>query len=147
MDRLGVSWILGVALALPAIDAATAQVAAPSAPAVQREAAAPPAEKSNLDVLKGAWVRPDGGYMIAIRNIGPNGQLDALYFNPNQLPFARAQASGEGGKLGLFLELQAGGYAGSTYTLAYDPVSDQLRGIYYQAVARQKFEVVFARRR
>jgi hypothetical protein len=45
----------------------------------------------------------------------------------------------------LFFELRAGGYNGSTYTLKYDAASDQLKGVYYQAVAKQKFEVGFVR--
>jgi len=104
------------------------------------------AEKGGLDVLKGAWVRPDGGYTIAIKSIGPNGALEAMYFNPNQLPFAQAKATREGGVVRVFLELQAGGYSGSTYELAYDPASDRLKGVHYQAVAKQKFEIYFARK-
>ena len=97
-------------------------------------------------MLKGAWVRPDGGYTIAIKSVGPNGALEAMYFNPNQLPFAKAQATREGATLRIYFELQAGGYAGSTYELTYDPASDRLKGIYYQAVVKQKFEVFFARK-
>ena len=110
---------------------------------------APPpaiAARINVDVLKGAWVRPDGGYMIAVKSVGPNGELEAMYFNPNPLPFAQAQASGDNATLRVFLELQAGGYSGSTYELTYDPASDRLKGTYYQAVAKQKFEVHFARK-
>ena len=97
-------------------------------------------------MLKGAWVRPDGGYTIVIKSIGANGQLDAMYFNPNPLPFAKAQASREGETLRVAFELQAGGYAGSTYELTYDAASDRLKGIYYQAVAKQKFDVYFVRK-
>ncbi len=97
-------------------------------------------------MLKGAWVRPDGGYTIVIRSVGANGQLEAMYFNPNQLPFAKAQASREGVLLRVFFELRAGGYAGSTYELVYDSASDRLKGTYYQAVARQKFDIVFVRK-
>ena len=99
-----------------------------------------------FEVLKGAWVRPDGGYMIAINGVGPDGRLDAPYFNPKELPFATAQASREGTTLRVFLELTAGGYSGSTYELTYEPASDRLRGTYYQAVAKQKFDVNFARK-
>ncbi len=35
---------------------------------------------------------------------------------------------------------------GSTYDLTYDPASDRLRGTYYQAVAKQKFDVYFTRK-
>jgi hypothetical protein len=41
--------------------------------------------------------------------------------------------------------LQAGGYGGSTYDLLYEPATDRLKGVYYQAVAKQKFDVVFVR--
>ncbi len=98
-------------------------------------------------MLIGTWVRPDGGYTIAIRGASPNGQLDAMYFNPNQLPFAKAQATQDSTTLRVSFELQAGGYAGSTYDLTYDPATDRLKGIYYQAVAKQRFEVYFVRKR
>ena len=101
---------------------------------------------AGLDVLKGNWVRPDGGYMIAIKGIGPDGQLEAMYFNPNPLSFARAQALQEGTTLRVSLELRAGGYDGSTYELTYDPASDRLKGIYYQAVAKQRYEIYFVRK-
>jgi hypothetical protein len=104
------------------------------------------AAKSSLDVLKGSWVRPDGGYTIAIRGIGPDGRLDAMYFNPGQLPFATAQAGQDGNRVRAFFELRAGGYGGSTYELTYDPADDRLKGVYYQAVARQRFEVTFVRK-
>jgi hypothetical protein len=115
--------------------AASTQGAAPALP-----------EKINLDVLKGAWVRPDGGYTIAIKNVGADGGLDAMYYNPNPLPFAKARAVQEGATLRVFLELQAGGYAGSTYELTYAPASNRLWGTYYQAVAKQKFDVYFVRK-
>jgi hypothetical protein len=69
-----------------------------------------------------------------------------MYFNPKPLPFARAQAAWEGATLSLFFELRAGGYGGSTYELTYDPASDRLTGIYYQAVAKQRFDVYFVRK-
>lgn len=116
----------------------------PAPPGAAAPAAA--AATSGMEVLKGAWVRPDGGYTIVIKGIGPNGQLEAMYSNPNLLPFAKAQASRDGATLRASFELQAGGYAGSTYELAYDPVTDRLKGIYYQAVVKQKFEVYFVRK-
>jgi len=104
------------------------------------------AEKPGLDVVEGAWVRPDGGYLILIKKVSPDGQLEAMYFNPNTLPFAKARASRDGAAVRLSFELQAGGYNGSTYELTYDPASDRLKGVYYQAVAKQKFEVYFVRK-
>lgn len=97
-------------------------------------------------MLEGAWVRPDGGYLILIKKVGANGQLEASYFNPQPLPFAKAQVTREGATVRLAFELQAGGYSGSTYDLVYDAASDRLKGIYYQAVARQRYDVYFTRK-
>ncbi len=135
--------VLGLALALAPIGVATAQ---DKAPATKGTAAPSVAEKTNIEVLRGAWVRPDGGYVIVIKSIATNGRLEAMYFNPNPLPFSKAQAALEGMTLRAFFELQAGGYGGSTYELTYDPASDRLKGIYYQAVAKQRFDVYFVRK-
>lgn len=135
--------LAGVVLAASLTGAATAQDTAPATNGAPARAIAGPI---NFDVLKGAWVRPDGGYTISIKSIGFNGQIEAMYFNPNPLPFAKAQASRQGAALLAFFEIRAGGYAGSTYELTYDPASDRLTGIYYQAVAKQKFEVYFVRK-
>ena len=105
------------------------------------------ASKSGFDILLGRWVRPDGGYTITIRGAEPDGKLDAAYANPMPLPFAEARASRDGKTIDLVFELRAGGYNGSTYTLKYDPANDVLYGIYYQAVARQQFNVYFDRAR
>jgi hypothetical protein len=104
------------------------------------------AATAGINVLKGNWVRPDGGYTIAIKSIGADGQLEAMYFNPTPLPFARAQALREGTALRVSLELRAGGYSGSSYELTYDPATDRLTGIYYQAVAKQRYEIYFVRK-
>ena len=45
----------------------------------------------------------------------------------------------------VFIELRDVNYPGSTYTLTYDPASDQLKGVYYQAVEKQRFPVAFVR--
>ncbi len=120
--------------------------AQPLAPRPAGSAAAGATKAVDASTLKGNWVRPDGGYRIAIKGVGPNGELEAIYFNPTALPFSRAQTSVDGTTLRVFLELRAGGYDGSTYELVYDPASDRLVGTYYQAVAKQKFSVYFARK-
>ncbi|MGH8619044.1 MAG: hypothetical protein ACREUW_15235 [Burkholderiales bacterium] len=107
----------------------------------------PAAWGQSFDGLKGRWIRPDGGYTVTIRSVEAGGKLDAVYANPNPLPFSAAQASREGGAIRVFLELRAGGYNGSNYTLTYDPGKDILRGTYFQAVAGQKYEVYFVRAR
>jgi hypothetical protein len=141
--RSAVAGALGLTLALAPLAAPMAQDQA-SAP---NRTAAPAAPASTaMEVLKGAWVRPDGGYVIAIRSVAPDGQIEATYYNPNPLPFAKARAAREGATLRAFFELQAGGYAGSTYELVYDPASDRLKGIYHQAVAKQRFDIYFVRK-
>jgi uncharacterized protein (DUF2147 family) len=143
MRKSGVSLWLGLVLASASICAAMAQGPAPA----QKGAASPAAAaKPDIALLKGTWVRLEGGYTIVIKSTGAGGELEAMYFNPNPLPFAKAQASRDGAMLRAFFELRAGGYGGSTYELAYDPASDRLKGTYYQAVAKQKFDVSFARK-
>lgn len=99
----------------------------------------------SFEVLKGKWVRPDGGYVIAISGVAADGKLDATYANPRPLPFAVAQAQRDEKRLKVFLELRAGGYNGSTYSLVHDPVHDVLRGVYFQAVSGERYDVQFAR--
>ena len=116
-------------------------------PAQARVKAEAPAAQADgvFGALSGRWIRPDGGYVIDIRSIDARGKVDASYANPNPLPFARAEATREGKTIKLFFELRAGGYNGSTYTLTYDPASDTLKGVYFQAVAQQKFDIYFTR--
>ncbi len=135
-----ISMLLGLVLGLTMTCVVNAQSATPAA------AGSPASTKPDMERLVGAWVRPDGGYLILIRKVETGGQLEAMYFNPRQLPFAKAQATLDGTTLRASFEIRAGGYNGSTYELVYDPGSDRLRGIYYQAVAKQKFEVYFARK-
>jgi len=121
---------------------------AQGAPPATKDAALPTFPRTGIDAvdaLKGTWIRPDGGYQIVISSASPDGRLDAMYFNPNPLPFAKAEAVMEGTTLRVSLELRAGGYGGSTYDLAYDPSRDRLVGVYHQAVAKQKFDVYFVR--
>jgi hypothetical protein len=120
-------------------------VACPLAARAQQPSAAASGPQAVFGVLVGRWVRPDGGYVISIKAVDAGGKLDASYANPSQLPFYTAEATRDGSGLKLYFELRAGGYNGSTYTLAYDAANDQIKGVYYQAVAKQKFDVVFVR--
>src|SRR5215475_10862368 len=103
------------------------------------------AQSGDLAFLLGNWVRPDGGYTITIRGVDSNGKLQASYANPSALPFSKAEVSRDGKTVKLFFELRAAGYNGSTYRLTYDAIADRLVGIYYQAVQRKEFDVVFQR--
>jgi len=133
----------GLALTLGAV-AEPAVALDTAAPRVEAEVSSSQSE-SGFGVLPGRWVRPDGGYVITIKSVDAAGKLDAAYANPNPLPFAKAKATRDGKTIELFFELRAGGYNGSTYTLTYDPLNDVLKGVYFQAVVQQKFDVHFTR--
>jgi hypothetical protein len=134
-----------LALALGTIAEAAVVLDTVAAPP-QVEAGVPSSEsKSDFGILPGRWMRPDGGYVITIKSVDATGKLDATYANPSPLPFAKAEAIRDGKSLKLFFELRAGGYNGSTYTLIYDPLNDVLKGVYFQAVLQQKFDVYFTR--
>jgi hypothetical protein len=95
--------------------------------------------------LIGRWSRPDGGYMIEIRNFDAKGLADAGYFNPRPIHVSKAVVARRNEALELFMELRDEGYPGSTYTLVYDVQRDMLAGIYYQAAMNQSFDVIFLR--
>ena len=101
--------------------------------------------KPGFEELKGRWRRPDGGYVIEIRNVDASGKMDVAYSNPKPINVSKAEATREGSVTKVFIELRDSGYPGSTYTLTYDPQSDQLKGVYFQAAIQQNFEVVFFR--
>jgi hypothetical protein len=101
--------------------------------------------KAAFDSLKGRWLRPDGGYVIDIRDVDATGKLAAGYFNPRPINVSQAEASQEGDTTKVFIELRDVNYPGATYNLTYNPKRDQLRGVYYQPAVRQSFDVVFIR--
>lgn len=79
--------------------------------------------------------------------VTPDGKATVGYYNPRSIRVSRAEARREGNLVGLFVELNDVNYPGSTYTLGYEATTDQLKGIYFQAVERAQYEVVFVRRR
>ena len=98
----------------------------------------------DLQKLKGRWLRPDGGYIIEIRQVDANGQLDAGYFNPNPIRVVNSVAKQDGPAAKVHLELNDVNYPGCKYDLTYIPGQDMLVGTYFQAAIQQTFEVVFA---
>ena len=132
----------------------------PPPPALAKErAATPPAPRDAQPLsesaaatpesyrpLLGQWVRPDGGYVLAIQGVAEDGSATVGYFNPQPIHVGTARASLEDDTLELFVKLQDTNYPGSTYTLRHDPQEDQLVGIYFQAVQRASYDVVFVRR-
>ena len=120
----------------------------PPGPNEARATNPPPAvavAQPDFQKLKGQWLRPDGGYVIEINSVDDSGKMDAAYLNPNPIHVAKAEASRDGATTKVFLELRDVNYPGSTYTLVYEPQSDQLKGIYYQAAQQQNYEVFFVR--
>ncbi len=109
--------------------------------------ASAPAAKVDLQRLVGDWVRPDGGYVISIRRVAPDGSVEAAYLNPRPIKVSRAEASVAGDAAKLFIELRDAGYPGSTYELIYDLRGDRLTGVYFQAAIGQRFDVVFVRKK
>ena len=103
------------------------------------------AEQSDPQRLVGRWVRPDGGYVLDVREVTKEGSVKASYFNPRPINVARAEVRRVAGALTVVVELRDVNYPGSTYTLQYDPASDRLKGAYFQAVEKQTFVVEFVR--
>jgi uncharacterized protein (DUF2147 family) len=104
-----------------------------------------PVSKVDSKRLIGQWVRPDGGYILEIKEIGKDGTLKAAYYNPRPINIARAEFSKKDDTLTIFIELRDVNYPGSKYNLKYDPKSDRLIGTYFQAVQGQIFDVEFTR--
>ena len=93
----------------------------------------------------GRWMRTDGGYVLQLSNPTFDGRLTAAYFNPRPINVSRSGWKLEEGYLLVLVELRDEGYPGSAYTLAYQPDTDRLVGLYYQAAVQQQFDVVFER--
>jgi len=103
-----------------------------------------PANK-DFQKLNGRWQRPDGGYIIEVKNVDSSGKIDAAYLNPDPIHVAQAQATRDAAAIKMFLDLRDVNYPGSTYHLTYEPQNDLLQGVYYQAVIKQNFDVIFVR--
>lgn len=101
--------------------------------------------KADLHFLKGRWLRPDGGYILEIRQVDADGQLDAGYFNPNPIRVVSSKATKDGAAIKVYVELNDVNYPGCKYNLTYIPERRQLVGTYFQAAMQQTYEVAFER--
>jgi len=110
-----------------------------------KESVTRPEAKTEFESLNGRWRRPDGGYVIEIKDIDNGGKMVAAYFNPQPINVSRAEAALEGKTIKVFIELRDINYPGATYHLTYDFEKDQLRGVYFQPALQQSFDVVFVR--
>ena len=98
-----------------------------------------------LQKLVGRWVRTDTPYVIEIRSASDDGTLQAAYYNPRSIHVSAAKVENKNGTLEVFVELRDTNYPGSSYRLTYDRATDLLRGVYFQAVMQQNFDVAFRR--
>jgi uncharacterized protein (DUF2147 family) len=110
-------------------------------------AADKPQSRGKLDEqrLTGRWVRPDGGYVLELKNIRKDGNLKAAYFNPQPIKVFKAEWKRKQGIISVFVELRDVNYPGSKYHLQYDPKTDRLKGTYFQAVYGETYDVEFIR--
>lgn len=95
--------------------------------------------------LTGRWIRPDGGYILELKDIKKDGKLKASYFNPSSINVFHAEWNRKEGRINLFVELRDVNYPGSKYILQYDPESDRLTGTYFQAVYGETYDIEFER--
>jgi hypothetical protein len=102
-------------------------------------------DKNNLQHILGRWVRPDGGYILDLKEIGKDGTLKAAYFNPTPINVYRAELGREQGAITILVELRDVNYPGSTYNLIYDPPMDRWVGTYFQAVQKVSYNIEFMR--
>jgi hypothetical protein len=120
--------------------------ALPASPQTQTKSpTAPTAANVACQVVKGKWVRPDGGYIIDIMSISQDGTMGCTYFNPDPIHVSQATAADDNGVVRVFVELRDEGYPGCTYKLTYDVQSDQLKGVYYQAAVHESYNIYFVR--
>ncbi|MFC1834605.1 hypothetical protein ACFL2Q_07715 [Thermodesulfobacteriota bacterium] len=137
-----------VAVFVTVLTAGQARAASPertAAKEVGTESSGKGRVKDGFRELTGRWRRPDGGYVIDIKEVDSTGKMDVAYSNPKPINVSRAEATQEGSTTKVFIELRDAGYPGCTYTLTYDPQTDQLKGIYFQAAIQQNFKVIFFR--
>jgi hypothetical protein len=101
---------------------------------------------ADYGLLVGQWVRPDGGYVLDIKSVQPDGKIKMTYLNPRPINVSKAQASMKAEKIKLFIELRDKLYPGSYYTLTHDSQSNHLIGIYHHLGLNQDFDVYFIRK-
>jgi hypothetical protein len=95
--------------------------------------------------LEGRWVREEGGYVLVLQDIKPDGSMRAFYLNPRSINVHVADWKFEDDRLFLYVEMRDVNYPGSNYTLMYRAANDTLWGSYYQAVQKQTLKVHFVR--
>ena len=100
---------------------------------------------SDYQRLEGKWQRPDGGYILELKEIGKDGTLKAAYFNPRPINVFKAEWNCTKDIINVFVELRDVNYPGSKYSLQYHPKTDRMKGTYYQAVHGDTYDIEFVR--
>ena len=100
---------------------------------------------STAKSLDGKWVRRDGSYTLAIKDIKSDGNVNASYFNPEKINVHTANWKMQEKSVSLFVELRDEHYPGSSYSLTYVKERDALEGSYFHAVQKQSYRVAFMR--
>jgi len=99
----------------------------------------------NYKRLEGKWQRPDGGYILELKEIGEDGTLKAAYFNPRPINVFKAEWNYKHDTINVFVELRDVNYPGSKYNLQYNPETDKMKGTYYLAVYGETYNIEFIR--
>jgi len=98
---------------------------------------------NDFQKLIGKWVRPDGGYVLDIKSISPDGKIEMAYLNPNPINVSKAQTKIKEGIINIFIELRDQYYPGNYYTLTFDSQNKRLVGVYHHLGLNQDFDVYF----
>jgi hypothetical protein len=134
--------LISTVILLAVLCASTAIHALPMASAADTQQSAGQFDEQRLT---GCWVRPDGGYVLELKEIGKDGTLKAAYFKPQSINVAQALIRRSEGEITVFIELGDVKYPGSTINLRYDPRTDRLTGTYFQALHGQTNTFEFLR--
>lgn len=136
---------LRVALAALTLLSLSCRRAAPEAAVPVPTPAVTAIPSPDPQTLVGRWARSDANYVIEITRVGPGGALEATYVNPQPIHVSRAEWMAKDGRVMMALELTDRNYPGNFYTLAFDPGSDSLTGVYHHLGLNQTFDVAFSR--
>jgi hypothetical protein len=98
----------------------------------------------NSDTILGAWIRPDGNYILEFVAINADNKVEANYYNPRPIQISMAHIKKED-RIKIYIEFDDTNYRGSYYDLQYDPANDALTGNYYQATYGQTYPIAFIR--
>jgi len=134
--------LISVAILLVLLDAFVTLHALPMAAGADTPQSAGAIDEQRLT---GRWVRPDGGYILELKEIAKDGTVKAAYFNPRSINVSQAEIRPKESEITLFIELRDVNYPGSTYNLRYDPKTDRLTGTYFQAVHGETYNIEFLR--